>query len=270
MPSEAETSPVVGRAPSGIAASRSTGETPPVASTPTRTEASPERAVARTSTPVDGAPPNMAPERAAAAPVALATRRQADPATAGDLPPFGARLPGRSTVWLRRSSRAGTLGADGERPGDSGARGAGTGSSPQAGAAPRSIARRFSSAAAVGSSEPHPHAQPHLQLQPQTAGGTNQAAARPAASTTDAGRLAAVTGGSLIEGPDGRASVTFAPGGQPLGGSARGIRTATAQRALPEPASATAAIDVDDLYDQIAARLRRELLLDRERAGELP
>jgi hypothetical protein len=31
-----------------------------------------------------------------------------------------------------------------------------------------------------------------------------------------------------------------------------------------------APIDVDDLYDQIAARLRRELLLDRERAGELP
>jgi hypothetical protein len=38
----------------------------------------------------------------------------------------------------------------------------------------------------------------------------------------------------------------------------------------PAPAPAPPAIDVDDLYDQIAARLRRELLLDRERAGELP
>jgi hypothetical protein len=36
------------------------------------------------------------------------------------------------------------------------------------------------------------------------------------------------------------------------------------------PAPAAPSIDVDDLYDQIAARLRRELLLDRERAGELP
>jgi hypothetical protein len=95
-----------------------------------------------------------------------------------------------------------------------------------------------------------------------------------AAGTTDGVRLAALTGGSLVEAPDGRASVVFAAGPQQPGGTARLARaTATASAAstahlpLPEPAPA---IDVDELYDQIASRLRRELLLDRERAGEMP
>jgi hypothetical protein len=88
--------------------------------------------------------------------------------------------------------------------------------------------------------------------------------------TPDPARLAALTGGSLVNAPDGRASVVFPSGGQQPGGSARAARTVTAHRALPESVPATASIDVDELYDQIAARLRRELLLDRERAGELP
>lgn len=97
---------------------------------------------------------------------------------------------------------------------------------------------------------------------------------RPSA-TTDPTRLAALSGGSLVAAPDGRASVVFSSaGGQPAG-SVRAATTATAQTPLPVPTpaptpAAAPSIDVDDLYDQIAARLRRELLLDRERAGELP
>jgi hypothetical protein len=92
--------------------------------------------------------------------------------------------------------------------------------------------------------------------------------------TTEADRLAALSGGSLVAAPDGRASVVFSSaGGQPAG-SARAATSATAHSPLPvappTPAPAAPSIDVDDLYDQIAARLRRELLLDRERAGELP
>jgi hypothetical protein len=91
--------------------------------------------------------------------------------------------------------------------------------------------------------------------------------------TTDATRLAAMTGGSLVGGADGRASVVFASGGQPARRLARATHTthtASVQRTIPESAPAPAPIDVDDLYEQIAARLRRDLLLDRERAGELP
>ena len=95
---------------------------------------------------------------------------------------------------------------------------------------------------------------------------------RPSA-TTDPTRLAALSGGTLVAAPDGRASVVFSSaGGQPAG-SVRAATTATAPAApvpTPAPAPAAPSIDVDDLYDQIAARLRRELLLDRERAGELP
>jgi hypothetical protein len=90
------------------------------------------------------------------------------------------------------------------------------------------------------------------------------------AATPSTARLAALSGGALVAAPDGRASVVFSSNGQQAGGSARRPSATTAQRPLPEPVPATAAIDVDDLYDQIAARLRRELLLDRERAGELP
>ena len=103
--------------------------------------------------------------------------------------------------------------------------------------------------------------------------GTDRALARrtesPAGATTDAGRLAAQSGGALVAAPDGRASVIFPSAGPQPTRSARATTTASAHGPLVTPASA-ASIDVDDLYDQIAARLRRELLLDRERAGELP
>ena len=99
--------------------------------------------------------------------------------------------------------------------------------------------------------------------------------ARPSAAT-DPARLAVRSGGTLVAAPDGRASVVFSStGGQPAG-SASATTTATTPSPLPlptpapAPAPAAPAIDVDDLYDQIAARLRRELLLDRERAGEMP
>jgi hypothetical protein len=96
------------------------------------------------------------------------------------------------------------------------------------------------------------------------------AVAPPASATTDAARLAAVSGGALVAAPDGRASVVFASAGRQPTGSARATTTEPARGPFPGPAPAAASIDVDDLYDQIAARLRRELLLDRERAGELP
>jgi hypothetical protein len=71
--------------------------------------------------------------------------------------------------------------------------------------------------------------------------------------------------------------VVFSSAGGQTAGSVRGATTVTAPAPLPPPPPtptpappAAPAIDVDDLYDKIAARLRRELLLDRERAGELP
>jgi hypothetical protein len=65
--------------------------------------------------------------------------------------------------------------------------------------------------------------------------------------------------------------VVFSTAGGQATGSVGAVSTATQPTPLPAPAPApAAAIDVDDLYDQIAKRLRRELLLDRERAGELP
>ena len=96
------------------------------------------------------------------------------------------------------------------------------------------------------------------------------AVAPPASATTDAARLAALSGGALVAAPDGRASVVFPSAGRRPDGSARATTSETAHGRLPAPAPAAASIDVDDLYDQIAARLRRELLLDRERSGELP
>jgi hypothetical protein len=105
--------------------------------------------------------------------------------------------------------------------------------------------------------------------------GTDRALARRtqtlAGATTNAARLAALSGGALVAAPNGHASVVFSSAGQgPTGSFARATPTESAHGLLPAPAPAAAAIDVDDLYDQIAARLRRELLLDRERAGELP
>jgi hypothetical protein len=96
----------------------------------------------------------------------------------------------------------------------------------------------------------------------------------PRSAATDPARLAVRSGGTLVAAPDGRSSVVFSSaGGQPAG-STRAATTATSPAALPVPSPAPApaapSIDVDDLYDQIATRLRRELLLDRERAGELP
>ena len=105
---------------------------------------------------------------------------------------------------------------------------------------------------------------------------TDRALARrtetPAGATTDAARLAALSGGSLVAAPNGRASVVFSSAGHRPDRILRPCHDAPSRRtvALPAPAPAAASIDVDDLYDQIAARLRRELLLDRERAGELP
>ncbi len=162
--------------------------------------------------------------------MSLAARRPADPAAAD-----GVRSPDRSTVRLRRLSRTVAPEVDRERR----------------------IVRETERVAA--------------RMMPPAAG-TSAAAQTPErlAGTTEPARLAALTGGSLMNAPDGRTSVVFAAGDQQPGGSARAPRTVTAQRALPEPVPAATSIDVDELYDQIAARLRRELLLDRERAGELP
>jgi hypothetical protein len=94
--------------------------------------------------------------------------------------------------------------------------------------------------------------------------------APPASVATDAARLAALSGGALVGAPDGRASVVFPSAGRQRGGPARATTTETAHGPLVAPTPAAASIDVDDLYEQIATRLRREFLLDRERAGELP
>jgi hypothetical protein len=157
--------------------------------------------------------------------------------TGGDVPASGAA---RSTVRLRRLSRTIAPEVGREAADSSGADGV-TG---------RRVAARQVATPAVAST-----AAPAL---PTVTG------------TTDATRLAALSGGSMVPGTNGHATVVFAPGGQRPPPTPRAMPTATVQRAAPEPVAAPAAIDVDDLYDQIAARLRRELLLDRERAGELP
>jgi hypothetical protein len=124
------------------------------------------------------------------------------------------------------------------------------------------------------SAEPEPP-----KASPPTANGTAALARRfdkrPSAST-DPTRLANRSSGTLVPAADGRTSVVFSSAGGQAASSVRGATTVTTPAPLspptpaPAPAPAAPAIDVDDLYDQIAARLRRELVLDRERAGELP
>jgi hypothetical protein len=90
-----------------------------------------------------------------------------------------------------------------------------------------------------------------------------------------------LTGGALVSADDGRQSVVFNPSaaeGAQLA-RARGPQLARAPETyapqMPAPMfvesePATQGIDIEELYDDLLARLRRELLLDRERAGELP
>jgi hypothetical protein len=99
-------------------------------------------------------------------------------------------------------------------------------------------------------------------------------AAAPVPTTTQPSRLAALTGGAVESSPDGRQStVVFSRAPAPA--------TPTIARELapgagpgpsgsPAPAPAPRAdLDVDDLYDRLAERLRRELLQDADRAGHL-
>jgi hypothetical protein len=190
-----------------------------------------------------------APGSRGSAPPAFARPRHADPATAGHVKlSEAARSLDRSPVRLRRLSR--TVEPHPDR---------------QGGIAAGAVESGSASGSAGGDVAGANGASGRLIAR------TAERVAEPGAGgATDGARLAALIGGSLVDAPDGRASVAFQSGGQPLSRSAPATRTATALRALPEPAPETASIDVDDLYDQIAARLRRELLLDRERAGELP
>jgi hypothetical protein len=82
-----------------------------------------------------------------------------------------------------------------------------------------------------------------------------------------------LTGGALVSADDGRQSVVFNTGATRGPQLARAAETYTPQLPAPmlvESAPATQGVDIEELYDDLLARLRRELLLDRERAGELP
>lgn len=91
-------------------------------------------------------------------------------------------------------------------------------------------------------------------------------------------RVAALTGGR-VENDGNSTSVVFAPELlQPPAPAttgpviARTVQAARPPRTLARTAALSAdpaPFDVDELYDRIAARLRRELLDDRERAGDL-
>lgn len=114
--------------------------------------------------------------------------------------------------------------------------------------------------------------------QSEESGGTPEARVANGHSSQLA-RVAALTGGR-VESDGGSTSVVFAPQLlQPPAPAtsgpviARTVQAAPPARMLARSAVADAApsapFDVDELYDRIAARLRRELLDDRERAGDL-
>jgi hypothetical protein len=83
---------------------------------------------------------------------------------------------------------------------------------------------------------------------------------------TTAERLAGLTGGVLGRAADGSASVTF--DGPVI---ARETVPSAPAPASPAPTGTPeqAPIDLDEVYEHVAARLRSELLADRERAGDL-
>jgi hypothetical protein len=66
------------------------------------------------------------------------------------------------------------------------------------------------------------------------------------------------------------AEVSRSPG--PAAGNRRPLAALPARPAFRRTATAparTPEIDLEEVYEQVAARLRRELLLDRERVGDL-
>jgi hypothetical protein len=103
----------------------------------------------------------------------------------------------------------------------------------------------------------------------------------PAAPGDRARRIAELTGGTYSD--DGLAATVGFPGapaaaGRTLARSVNGAASpAPPAAAAPSSTSGPAAdatapdggVDVDELYEQLAARLRRELLHDRERVGDL-
>jgi hypothetical protein len=95
--------------------------------------------------------------------------------------------------------------------------------------------------------------------------------------------LAAATGGTLVHDPSGPTSVEFPPPHGVIARQAVGVETAeavTAPAAVTAPSvsppSAAAAplpsrapTEMDDVYDHVIRRLRRELLVEREAMGDL-
>jgi hypothetical protein len=94
---------------------------------------------------------------------------------------------------------------------------------------------------------------------------------------TQPSRLAALTGGAVESSPDGRQStVVFSRAPAPMlareiaSGAGAGPGPSGAAAPAPSPAPAPRSeLDLDDLYDRLAERLRRELLQDGDRAGHL-
>ena len=87
-------------------------------------------------------------------------------------------------------------------------------------------------------------------------------------------RTAELTGADFTTAGNGGAPTVTFPTAQPAAGPATLARQALAPapmiQPLPSAGSGTApGLDLDDIYDHVASRLRRELLHDRERVGDL-
>jgi hypothetical protein len=249
-------------------------------------------------------PPGTADAEAAAAPAVALERR---PAAAGrvdptDTPPALpgavveaprrlARVPIADLPALQRRARAlssAVAGSDGSEPDGTAQpptaeRGPGGGSPagtiaptggdhrrylPVAAASAQApaLARHLAAAPATAGEQP-----PRPQLMPAPGPPPLQRQESPDAAPIDAAALARLTGGTLSQTPSGSSTVSF---------------LARSEDPRPEPATVVAAasaappdaisvegeerpLRIDELYDRIVKRLRRELLDDRERRGRL-
>jgi hypothetical protein len=243
---------------------------PPAMRSPEVIDASPYAGVPATPQPVSGRPPEL---------VARATERPLGGGTTSSTPQVNERSgepaarPGSAPVRVARAaaepSTSGPMPAAAREQSVPPVDPTPSNSRTAAPAAPAPRLRLARAPAPVHSSPPPPRpAEPPARdpaLTPAAA-----PAAAPAASRAE--RLAALTGGAIVDADDGRQSVVFNHNGAGSTQLARARETLAPQMPAPTLVEAPAAqgIDIEELYDDLLARLRRELLLDRERAGELP
>ena len=138
----------------------------------------------------------------------------------------------------------------------------------------RGASGQVSRSALALAAEPQPEPEPEPESAPPPEG---------VPASGRAARLAALTGGAVGTSSDGQASVVFAPSAPTLsrvpdhappapppttssnGASANGAAASAGGSAL----TSLTPLDLEELYDRLSTRLRRELLRDADRAGHL-